>query len=249
MNYFKTHPAVCGSSFDSYNSFGLNPLGYNSQASFNASNTSFNTNTNTASSLLLDQTYGNVGSVGSSNGLSAVVASQNQATAPPGTSYHHQTPNTLNLPNNSPHLPSFSTNSGGSPAYANTPSPYDPSSIISTPTEESYENLVGQQPNSSSTDHHLHHMHHQHLHQHSTSSGTGTAGTGTTGIGSSKQQLDDQLMSKVSQMSLEQVTKLLAQKQRELHTRSRIIRNQIASSTEIVTASGRDLRQDKEEFC
>lgn len=92
-------------------------------------------------------------------------------------------------------------------------------------------------------------MHHQHLHQHSTSSGTGTAGTGTTGIGSSKQQLDDQLMSKVSQMSLEQVTKLLAQKQRELHTRSRIIRNQIASSTEIVTASGRDLRQDKEEFC
>lgn len=94
---------------------------------------------------------------------------------------------------------------------------------------------------------------HQNLHQHSASSGTtGGTGTATTGggvIGSSKQQLDDQLMTKVSQMSLEQVTKLLAQKQRELHTTSRIIRNQIASSTEIVTASGRDLRQDKEEFC
>ena len=46
--------AVCGSSFDSYNSYGLNPLGYNSQTSFNASNNSFNTTTNTS---ILDQTY------------------------------------------------------------------------------------------------------------------------------------------------------------------------------------------------
>lgn len=244
--------AVCGSSFDSYNSFGLNPIGYNSQASFNASNNSFNTNT--ASSLLLDQTYGNVSSVGSGNNVNGTVgtAAQSQsvafassATAP--MPYNQSSPNTLNLPS-TPLLPSYSTNSGsaGSPhAYANTPSPYDPSSIISAATEESYDNLIAaaaatanssRQPSSIGD--------HQHLHQHQLSSG-GTAAAAAA----AKQQLDDQLMTKVSQMSLEQVTKLLAQKQRELHATSRIIRNQIASSTEIIVASGRDLRQDKEEFC
>lgn len=46
----------CGSSFDSYNSYGLAPLAYASQASYNPSNNSFNaTTTNTAS--LLEQAY------------------------------------------------------------------------------------------------------------------------------------------------------------------------------------------------
>ncbi|XP_055322389.1 uncharacterized protein LOC129578205 isoform X6 [Sitodiplosis mosellana] len=47
---------ICGSSFDSYNSYGLSPLAFNSQNSYNTSNNSFNTATNTSS--LLDQSYG-----------------------------------------------------------------------------------------------------------------------------------------------------------------------------------------------
>lgn len=72
-----------------------------------------------------------------------------------------------------------------------------------------------------------------------------------------KQQLDEQLLTKVSQMALEQVTKLLAEKQRELQSTSDIIRSQIQSSREILaansgktssTTSARDL-SDREEFC
>lgn len=46
---------VCGSSFDSYNSYGLSPLSFNPQASYNASNNSFNTTPNTSS--LLEQAF------------------------------------------------------------------------------------------------------------------------------------------------------------------------------------------------
>lgn len=67
-----------------------------------------------------------------------------------------------------------------------------------------------------------------------------------------QKSVDDQLMSKVSKMSLAQVTYLLEQKQRELSVTSRIIRDQIASSREIVSGTTNCCRirlQDTEEFC
>lgn len=67
-----------------------------------------------------------------------------------------------------------------------------------------------------------------------------------------QQLVDDQLMSKVSKMSLAQVTYLLEQKQRELSVTSRIIRDQIASSREIVLGTTNCCKirlQDAEEFC
>lgn len=64
-----------------------------------------------------------------------------------------------------------------------------------------------------------------------------------------KKQLDEQLMSKVSEkLTLEQVTKLLAQKQLEYKSTSNIILNQIQTSEEIAR-SCRDQTTDKEEFC
>lgn len=194
---------VCGSSFDSYNSFGLNPLSYNSQASFNASNTSFNTTTNTS---LLDQTFG-----GNSSNFNP---NQNPYVA--GPSYGQPKPtynqSSVNLQtigmsgNYSPNASNYINNydGTGAPYSQNTPSSYD----------TSYDNLARK-----SIDDHM------------------------------KKQLDEQLMSKVSEkLTIEQVTKLLAQKQLEYKSTSNIILNQIQTSEEIAR-SCRDIATDKEEFC
>lgn len=62
-----------------------------------------------------------------------------------------------------------------------------------------------------------------------------------------KKHLDEQLLTKVSQLSLEHVSKLLAQKQREYNSTNDIILNQIQTSKEIAS-SCRDISADKEEF-
>lgn len=62
-----------------------------------------------------------------------------------------------------------------------------------------------------------------------------------------KKHIDEQLLTKVSQLSLEDVTKLLAQKQREFNSTNNIILNQIQTSKEIAS-SCRDISTDKEEF-
>lgn len=80
---------MCGSSFDSYNSYALTPLGFNSQASYNASNNSFNTATNTSS--LLEQTYAHP----SSSMASPYATSQNYATQSSSPGYK---PGSVNLP-------------------------------------------------------------------------------------------------------------------------------------------------------
>lgn len=62
-----------------------------------------------------------------------------------------------------------------------------------------------------------------------------------------KMHIDEQLLTKVSQLSLEHVTKLLAQKQREFNSTNNIILNQMQSSREL-RRSCRDITNDKEEF-
>lgn len=62
-----------------------------------------------------------------------------------------------------------------------------------------------------------------------------------------KKHLDEQLLTKVSQLSLEHVSRLLAQKQREYNSTNDIILNQIQTSKEIAS-SCRDISTDKEEF-
>lgn len=278
-------PAVCGSSFDSYNSFGLNPLGYNSQASFNASSQSFNTNntTVTASSLLLDHhhhhSHLNFGAAAQSNVVSGVSGAQ------------------LNLPSSSATgsglLPGYGSTGNSSP-YATTTgnSPYSDSSStgvagVGLDAATAYDNMlsgssVGLIANSSSSaaaaraqsSMMMEQMHQLHMQQHGSGSGGTLMGANAGGNREQQQQqlVDDQLMSKVSQMSLAQVTQLLEQKQRELSATSRIIRDQIASSKEIISVaaatteatatttstppgsislkgSGRELHQDTEEFC
>lgn len=70
-----------------------------------------------------------------------------------------------------------------------------------------------------------------------------------------KKQLDEQLLTKVSQMALEQVTKLLAEKQLELQATSNSIRNQIRGSKESFhfdqMGGGGKLsnNSEREEFC
>lgn len=67
-----------------------------------------------------------------------------------------------------------------------------------------------------------------------------------------KKQLDEQLLTKVSQMSLEQVTKLLAQKQRELKSTSILLnqmKNSNSSSGRSSSSSNINAQTDKEEFC
>ena len=60
-----------------------------------------------------------------------------------------------------------------------------------------------------------------------------------------KKQFDEQLLTKVSQMSLEEVTKLLAQKQMELKsTASNILLSQMKCRE-----NSHDNANDKEEFC
>lgn len=65
-----------------------------------------------------------------------------------------------------------------------------------------------------------------------------------------KKQLDEQLLTKVSQMSLEQVTKLLEQKQRELKSTSILLNQMKGSSSRSSSSCSRNIATtDKEEFC
>lgn len=256
---------ACGSSFDSYNSFGLNPLSYNSQTSFNASNTSFNTTTNTS---LLDQTYGGggggVGVAGgdgnnknaqnsfnpsSNNNISGGIQNPSYVQTQSGQqSYQPKQPNyqpTMNLQtlpaNMSPPSPGGGNYSPNSSATSYSQQ-YDPQTYGNVATGGSASTLQNQTTSGSGYE---------------TSSYDNLVARSTSIDEHMKQQLDEQLLTKVSQMALEQVTKLLAEKQRELQSTSNIIRSQIQSSREILaassgnssnTTSARDL-SDREEFC
>lgn len=191
-------------------------MAYNSQASFNVSNNSFNTTTN--SSSLLDQSY-STNSNGYGHPSSAMTAAYipNQGYVSPTTASYKQ--NTVNLPainlsggvdsngsvgsDNGNYSPNFNYNNNYNPtSYAQNTSSFD----------TSYDNLARK-----SIEDHM------------------------------KKQIDEQLLSKVSQLSLEHVTRLLEQKQREYKSTSNIILNQIQTSKEIAS-SCRDISTDKEEF-
>lgn len=197
---------VCGSSFDSYNSYGLSP--FNSQTSYNASNNSFNTTPNTSS--LLEQAFSHP---------SASMA----GSYVPSPSYSPQvsSPYKSNAGNlQSINLSSNVVNSGGGGGvtggnYSANSSNY--SNNFDSPNynqsyDTSYENITRK-----SIDDHM------------------------------KKHLDEQLLTKVSQLSLEHVSRLLAQKQREYNSTNDIILNQIQTSKEIAS-SCRDISADKEEF-
>lgn len=215
---------MCGSSFDSYNSYALTPLGYNSQASYNASNNSFNTATNTAS--LLEQAYAHP----SSSMASPYATSQNYATQSPSPGYKSTSVNlqAINLGGNGNSLSANGANVGGGgggggggsstgnySANSSNYSNYNDSNNYTQNTssyDTSYENITRK-----SIDDHM------------------------------KKHIDEQLLTKVSQLSLEHVTKLLAQKQREFNSTNNIILNQMHQNRES-TRSCRDLTNDKEEF-
>lgn len=193
---------VCGSSFDSYNSYGLSPLAFNPQTSYNASNNSFNTATNTSS--LLEQAFSHpsasmassyVPSPGYSSQVSSPYKSSNpanlQSSGGAGVTGGNYSANSSNYSNNY-----------DSPNYNQNTSSYD----------TSYENITRK-----SIDDQM------------------------------KKHLDEQLLTKVSQLSLEHVSRLLAQKQREYNSTNDIILNQIQTSKEIAS-SCRDMSADKEEF-
>lgn len=223
--FFSYRLTVCGSSFDSYNSYALSPLGYNSQASYNASNNSFNTATNTTS--LLEQTYAHP----SSSMASPYATSQNYATQSSSPSYK---PNSVNLQAmnlNSSVGGGTSLGPGGvgvigggggggngtgnySANSSNYSNNYDSNNYTQNTSsyDTSYENITRK-----SIDDHM------------------------------KKHIDEQLLTKVSQLSLEHVTKLLAQKQREFNSTNNIILNQMQSSRELAR-SCRDITTDKEEF-
>lgn len=194
----------------------MNPLSaYNSQGSFNASNTSFNTTTNAS---LLDQTYGTAGSTFSPSATitAAQYVSANQSYSQNKPTYNQSAINLQTLPmsgNYSPNSSNYSNNTyDATPSFTqNTSSSYD----------NSYDNLVARKS-----------------------------------IDDMKKQFDEQLLTKVSQMSLEEVTKLLAQKQMELNSTSTIYLNQLKTSKDNMAAalSCRDITtnnnsSDKEEFC
>lgn len=207
---------MCGSSFDSYNSYALTPLGYNSQASYNASNNSFNTATNTSS--LLEQTYTHP----SSSMASPYATSQNYATQSSSPSYKPSSVNLQAMNMNSGvgngnglgagvGAGSTGNYSANSSNYSNN---YDSNNYTQNTSsyDTSYENITRK-----SIDDHM------------------------------KMHIDEQLLTKVSQLSLEHVTKLLAQKQREFNSTNNIILNQMQSSREL-RRSCRDIANDKEEF-
>lgn len=210
--------SVCGSSFDSYNSYALTPLGYNSQASFNASNNSFNTATNTSS--LLEQTFAHP----SSSMASPYATSQNYATQSSSPSYKPSSVNlqAMNLSGgvgsvgNTLSAGGVGTSGGGggggsstgnySANSSNYSNNYDSNNYTQNTSsyDTSYENITRK-----SIDDHM------------------------------KRHIDEQLLTKVSQ--------LLAQKQREFNSTNNIILNQMQSSREL-TRSCRDITNEKEEF-
>lgn len=202
---------VCGSSFDSYNSYGLSPLAFNSQNSYNTSNNSFNTATNTS---LLEQSFGHPSASMASSYVPSPVYSQ-QVSSPYKTNPANL--QSINLNSNVVNSPGvgvsgqYSMNSANSSNYSNN---YDsPNYNQNTSSyDTSYENITRK-----SIDDHM------------------------------KKHIDDALLTKVSQLSLEHVSRLLAQKQREYNSTNDIILNQIQTSKEIAS-SCRDISTDKEEF-
>lgn len=137
VNFFTDYGS--SNSYDSYNlsteSFGLNPLVYNSQASFNVSNSSFNTTANTS---ILDPTYGHghghVHGQNSSNSYGGVYVTSN-----PNNNYGQTTQtynqNPMNL--QSITIPSNYSVSGQNSNYNQTN--YVPNSNYS-PSQTNYEN-------------------------------------------------------------------------------------------------------------
>lgn len=211
--------SVCGSSFDSYNSYGLSPLAFNPQASYNTSNNSFNTTTNTSS--LLEQAFSHpsasmASSYVPSPGYSPQVSSPYKSSTPANLQSMNLGSNVsagsgaggsggvagVNSGNYSANSSNYSNNYD-SPNYNQNTSSYD----------TSYENITRK-----SIDDQM------------------------------KKHLDEQLLTKVSQLTqLEHVSRLLAQKQREYNSTNDIILNQIQTSKEIAS-SCRDISADKEEF-
>ncbi|XP_031617691.1 uncharacterized protein PFB0145c-like isoform X2 [Contarinia nasturtii] len=118
---------ICGSSFDSYNSYGLSPLAFNSQTSYNASNNSFNTTTNAS---LLEQTFGHPSA--SIGGYSQQVPSPYK-TNPTNLQSINLNSNVVNSPNGGGVAGGYSANSSNysnnydSPNYNQNTSSYDTS--------------------------------------------------------------------------------------------------------------------------
>lgn len=191
-------------------------MAYNSQASFNVSNNSFNTTTNTSS--LLDQTFSS-----SSNGYNHPSAAMPGAYIP---SQGYASPTTPSYKQNSVNLPTINlsggVDSGGS--VGSDAGNYSPNFNYTN----NY-NSTSYAPNTSSFDTSYDNLARKSIEDHM------------------KKQIDEQLLSKVSQLSLEHVTRLLEQKQREFNSTSNIILNQIQTSKEIAS-SCRDISTDKEEF-
>lgn len=204
---------VCGSSYDSYNSYALSPLGYNSSGSYNQTNNSFSSATNTQS--LLEQAFSHP----SASITSSYVPNANYSTQTSSSPFKQAgvvSLQTMNLNKSNVNASvggsigggNYSANSSNysanfdSPNYTQNTSSYD----------TSYENIARK-----SIDDQM------------------------------KKHIDEQLLTKVSQLSLEHVTKLLAQKQREFNSTNDIILNQIQTNKEIAT-SCHDISNDKEEF-
>ncbi|XP_055702910.1 uncharacterized protein LOC129801671 isoform X2 [Phlebotomus papatasi] len=116
-------PKVCVASFDSYNlstdSFAMSPLSYNSQGSFNVSNTSFHTATNTSSLLDPSPYSGNSASnfsptpsISAAYGASPVTATPTPyGSQTPTPTYNHQS--AMNLQSMGNYSPNSSSNYSG----------------------------------------------------------------------------------------------------------------------------------------
>lgn len=231
----------------------MSPLAFNSQASFNASNTSFNT---AANASLLDQAYnGNTtnfiqtpGTINTSyvpNQSSLPYVGGNSSLIVPTNKTNAYGQSTINLhaiagqygPNTSAVNNNANNNNNGNVTNTLGIGNYTNSSYDSTPnfpTQQSSTNTSNSfdpattpydqlAARKSIDDHHI-----------------------------MKKQLDEQLLTKVSQMSLEQVTKLLAQKQRELKSTSILLnqmKNSNSSSGRSSSSSNINAQTDKEEFC
>lgn len=212
---------VCGSSFDSYNSYGLSPLAFNPQTSYNASNNSFNTTTNTSS--LLEQAFSHP----SASMASSYVPSPGYS---PQVSSPYKSSNPANLQ---------SMNLGGNVVSAGSGGGGGAGSVGAGVTGGNYSVNSSNYSNNYDS---------PNYNQNTSSYDTSYENITRKSIDDQmKKHLDEQLLTKVSQLSLEHVSRLLAQKQREYNSTNDIILNQIQTSKEIAS-SCRDISADKEEF-
>lgn len=202
---------VCGSSYDSYNSYAMSPLSFNSPGPYNQANNAFNAAANAQS--ILEQAFSHP----SSSIASSYVPNANFSAQPSSSPYKQTAVANLQAMNLNSGVNAtgagsigsaggnYSANSSNysnnydSPNYTQNTSSYD----------TSYENIARK-----SIDDQL-----------------------------MKKHIDEQLLTKVSQLSLEHVTKLLAQKQREFNST-----NDIIQTSKEIANSCRDISTDKEEF-